>query len=222
MNTFLYILLVIGYLSLFIWGIFLASDRGFVNLINAILLVIFGLIYDNLIIALGRFIGEGNVLQALSYVRYWLHALFTPTLILFAWNIYFKAGFPWAKKKFLKFTAYTITISLILYELLASIKGLKTEPSWRNGVLIYESVGQSNIPIMINMITLIFIILGLLFMKKFRFPWLLIGTLVIVSGGILTTLFKTFPIMNILEFLFIISLLFTRQYLIKKTLIRLP
>lgn len=222
MNTFLYLLLGIGYIFLLIWGIFQASDRGFINLINALLLVIFGLIYDNFIIALGRFIGEGNLLQSLSYIRFWLHALFTPTLILFAWNIYFKAGFPWAKKKFLRVIAYIVTISLILYELLASTIGLKLKPSWKNGILTYESARQSNIPIMVIVITLIFIILGSLIMKKFRFPWLFIGTLVMISGGILTMWIKNFPIMNILEFQFIISLLFTRKFLIKKTLIRLP
>ncbi|AXI07720.1 hypothetical protein CUC15_01410 [Oceanobacillus zhaokaii] len=54
MDTFLFFLLGFGYLCLFIWGIFLARKHGWLNLTNVLLLVILGLIYDNLMIALGR------------------------------------------------------------------------------------------------------------------------------------------------------------------------
>jgi hypothetical protein len=185
------------------------------NHTHFLLFVIFGLTYDNLIIAFGRFIGEGKVLECFSYVRFWLHALFTPTLIIFAWNIYFRTSLLWAKRKFLKALAYTITISLILYELFTSVKGLQLEPNWRNRVLTYESTGQSMIPITVIMITLIFGIIGLLFMMKFRYSWLFIGNLIMISGGILTTWIQNFPTMNVLEFLFITSLLLTKQYLVR-------
>jgi len=89
MDTFIFFMLVFGYVCLLIWGLLLAKGHGFLNLGNLLLLVILGLVYDNLIIATGRFIGEGSVLENLSYVRFWLHALFTPTLILFAWYIFF-------------------------------------------------------------------------------------------------------------------------------------
>src|SRR5699024_2414980 len=165
--------------------------------------------------AFGRFIGEGNVLESLSYVRFWLHALFTPTLILFAWSIYSRTGLPWAKKRFWKVLAHLITIGLILYELFASVKGLKLEPSWKNGVLTYESAGQSVGPFMVISITIILGIVGLLLVIKFRFFWLFIATLVMISGGILAIWIKNFPIMNVLEFLFIVSLLWTKQFLIR-------
>lgn len=216
MDTFLFFLLGFGYVCLLIWGIFLARDLGLFNLANVLLLVIFGLVYDNLIIALGRFIGEGNVLESLSYVRFWLHALFTPTLILFAWSIYFRTGLPWAKKMYWKVLAYLMTIGLIFYELFASVKGLKLEPIWKNGVLTYESAGQPGSPYMVIIITLVLGIIGLLLMKKFRFFWLLIGTLIMISGSILTIWIKDFPIMNVLEFLLIVSLLLTKQFVVRK------
>src|SRR5690625_113715 len=215
MYTFPFFLLGFGYVCLLIWGLSLARNQDLLNFTNVLLLVIIGLVYDNFIIAFGRFIGEGNVLENLSYVRFWLHALFTPTLILFAWSIYFRTGLPSAKKRFWKVLAYLITIGLILYELFASVKGLQLEPNWNNGVLTYESSGQSVGPFMVIIITIILGIVGLLLMIKFRFFWLFIGTLVMISGGILAIWIKYFPIMNGLEFLFIVSLLWTKQVLVR-------
>src|SRR5699024_12088329 len=101
------------------------------------------------------------------------------------------------------------------YELFASVKGLKLEPSWKNGVLTYESAAQSVCPFMVIFITISLGIIGLLLMIKFRFFWLFIGTLVMISGGILAIWIKNFPIMNVLEFLFIVSLLWTKQFLVR-------
>ncbi|WP_106497317.1 hypothetical protein [Lentibacillus sp. Marseille-P4043] len=212
MDTFIFFLLGFGYFCLFIWGLVLSRNYGLLNLTNVVLLVIIGLIYDNLIIAFGRFIGEGKLLENLSYARFWLHALFTPTLILFAWSICFRTGLPWAKKTFWKAVAWLMTIGGILYELLASIKGLKLKPKWKNDVLTYESAAPSDSLIMVIIITLVLGIVGFILMRKFRFPWLFIGTLVMILGGILAIWIKNFPIMNVLEFILIISLLMTRQF----------
>lgn len=205
----------IGYSCLLIWVVFLAKKVGVFNLMNVLLLVIFGLVYDNLIMAFATFIGEGNVLQLLSYIRYWLHALFTPTLILYAFAVSFRAGLPWAKKTYWKAFAYLLTSGLILYELLTSVKGLKLEPHWKNGVLSYESVGQSVTPVMVMVITLILVIVGFLFIVQYRFIWLFIGTLVMIVGGIIAAWTKSSLMMNGAEFLFIISLLFTYLFLIR-------
>lgn len=215
METFLFFSLGFGYICLFIWGLILSRNHGLLNLSNVLLLVIIGLVYDNLIIALGRFIGEGNTLESLSYVRFWLHALFTPTLILFAWSICFRSDFPWTKNIFWKILAYLMTIGLILYELLASVRGLKVESNWKNGILTYESVGQSASPFMVILITLVLGIVGILFIVKFRFYWLFIGTFVMTFGSILTNWIKYFPLMNVLEFLLIVSLLLTKQFLVR-------
>src|SRR5699024_3755052 len=217
MDTFLYFFLGFGYIGLLILGVFLTRKHRLLNLTNVLFLVIIGLIYDNLIIALGKFIGEGNLLKSLSYIRFWLHALFTPTLILLAWDICFRSGLLWAKKLFWKVLAYLITIALILYELFTSLKGLKLEPVWKNDVLTYESAGQPDIPIMVILITLVLGIVGLLLLVKFRFSYLLIGTLLITLGGIFSGWIKNFPIMNVLEFLLIVSLLLTLKWTLIST-----
>src|SRR5699024_10201171 len=118
-------------------------------------------------------------LKGLSNARFWIHALFTPTLILFAWSICFEIGLPWAKKTFWKGLAYFLTIGLIIYELVTVVKKLELEPKWNKGVLTYENVLQSDYPVMVIFITLILGIVGFILIKKFHFYWLFIGTIVI-------------------------------------------
>ncbi|WP_099363667.1 hypothetical protein [Fredinandcohnia onubensis] len=214
MVSFLYFLLANSYVCLFVWGIFLAK-KGRLHLTTLLLFVIIGLIYDNLIIAIGRFIGEGNVLESFSYVRFLLHALFTPTLILFAFGICMGIRLPWAKRTFWKVIAGLMTLGLILYELFTSVINLEIEPNWRNGVLTYTSTGHSNSPIMVITVTIVLGIVGFILAKKFHFYWLLIGTIVMISGGLLTIWMKQESIMNILELLLIVTLLMTWQFQVR-------
>jgi len=214
MNTLIYFILTIGYIGFFIWGLKL-SRRNIWTLTNTLLLVIIGLIYDNLIIAVGRFIGEGDLLEGLSYVRYLLHALFTPTLILFALGICLKLGFPWAKKTFWKGTFSLITVGLILYELFTSVIGLELKSNEELGLLTYESVESAG-PLMVIFITIVLVIIGILLAKKFRFYWLLIGTIVMTGGSLVARWIESFPIMNILEFILILSLLLTKRFQVSR------
>ncbi|MDN4494377.1 phospholipid phosphatase [Ureibacillus aquaedulcis] len=213
MNTFIYFLLAFGYVVLLVWGLIL-SKKNMWNLTNVLLLVIIGLIYDNFIIAAGRFIGEGQLLEGLNYARFWLHALFTPTLVLFAFGICSKLGLPWAKKTFWKVIFGLITLALILYELFTSAIGLNLRTRKENGLLSYESVESAG-PIMVILVTVVLVIVGIILLKNFHFPWLLIGTLVMIGGSILGIWIKNFPLTNILEFLLILSLLLTKQFQVR-------
>lgn len=216
MDTIIYFLLALGYFLLLLWGLKLVENQHLFELSNVLLLVIIGLIYDSTIIGLGRFIGEGQILENLTYLRYWLHALFTPTLVLFAWQICFKLGQPWAKKGVTKVLIFFITIGLIFYEWFSSIRGLVLEPRWQNGGLIYESIVQQQVPLMAIITTLIVGIGGFILLKKYRFYWLFIGTILMITGSVLAIWIKNFPIMNGLEFLFMITLLMTKQFQTKK------
>ncbi|WP_091664167.1 hypothetical protein [Alteribacillus iranensis] len=212
----LYYLLGLGYTFLLAWGLFQSKKAGFFDYTNVLLLVIVGLIYDNVVIALGSSIGEGALLQQVSYARYWIHAFFTPTLILFAWSLSWKLQLPWAHRMYGKAFSFLLTIAVILYELLVTLRGLELEPNWENGVLTYESTAAEGIPVMVVVVTLFIAMTGVFLIKKFRFPWLLIGTAIMIGGGIAGAVFPDFPMMNGLEFIFIVSLLITRQFVIQQ------
>lgn len=209
LNTIIYFLLGLGNFIVLFWGISLARTYGFLTIANVILLVLLGLIYDNVIIAMGKYIGEGNTLESLNLLRYWLHTFITPTLILFAWSTYYRTGLPTAKKTGWKVLAAILTIGLILYESLTTLVGLELRPSWKKGVLTYEGSGSA---LMVIVITLVIGVAGFILWKKSHFPWLFIGTLSMVLGGILAGWLNSFPIMNILELLFMVSILMTKQF----------
>lgn len=148
MDTFIYFLLSIAFIFLFIIGIFLAKQNGWIDVSNVLLLVIVDLLYDNGILALGKFIGEGDLLKALNELRYWLHAFVTPLLVLFAWHTLVNANIKWASKKIVQFPALFLTLFFIIYELLSLVPNLSLEPTWKNGVLSYTK-NEEGIPVMI-------------------------------------------------------------------------
>jgi hypothetical protein len=208
----IYILLVIGSFLLLIWGLSLTKKEPIFQLSNIYLLVILGLIYDNFIIAIGKFIEEESLLKTLSYVRYWMHALFTPTLILFAWNSLKKGGIKLAEQTGWKIAVYIITFAIILYEIYLIIYKLNLEKRWEDGLLIFENTGKSGLPIMMIAVIGFLAFLGIYLWKKFRFPWLLFGILSLMIGSILSAKFKNMVIMNVFEYMLMISILLTRRF----------
>lgn len=102
-DTILYILFSICHLILFILSIrFIYKEKTYTYVLF-LPLVITGLFYDNLIISLGTFISEGKTLYLLSIFRFWFHALFTPTLLLFGYALAKQANILSANKKYLNF-----------------------------------------------------------------------------------------------------------------------
>ena len=63
------------------------------------LLVLGGLIYDNVVLGLGGLLGRGDLLRALSVPRYWIHAIGTPLLVLLVLEIGERCGLSWAKRR---------------------------------------------------------------------------------------------------------------------------
>src|SRR5690625_3308666 len=165
MSTIIFYLISLGYIGLLIWRFFLAKNI-FLHTSNVLLLVIIGLIYDNLLIASGQFIGEGNTLATLSYLRFYLHALVTPTLILFAWSMYDFINLDDSDQQpSFKILAILITIGLISYELMTLITGLELTTKWEYGLLTYDATSSMGMPLMIIIVMLV---LGLVGFVLFR------------------------------------------------------
>src|SRR4051794_28560471 len=97
MTKLLYLFYAVLYLLLFAWCIRLCIKNTWWNLSNVIILIIISLIYDNAIIAIGEWIGVGSLLQSFNTARYWLHAFFTPLLILYGLKTLINANIAWTK-----------------------------------------------------------------------------------------------------------------------------
>lgn len=216
MLVLMYTVLVISYILLFIWGIFLfRSELQFNKKFRFdetmyIFFVIFALLYDNVIILFGSKIGEGNVLETLSSVRFFFHAIFTPTLILFIWKICERLNLQVATTNLSKIIAYIFTIILIVYELYSSVIPLQLQVSYEHTILTYKSI-ENKTPWMIIVVMVTLSIIAIIFVHKFRFYILFAGITLVVIGFLFVTLLGE-PIMNIFELFLLISLLLTKRF----------
>ncbi|MDQ0229596.1 hypothetical protein [Metabacillus malikii] len=209
MDVYIYTLLLIGYVLLFIWGVMRSSNPF--PYANVLILLTLGLIYDNLIIAIGTFIGEGNLLKSLSTIRFWLHAFITPTLVLFGYGVLTKTSLKWVKTRTFHLFTWGYFLTIIFIELATVTFHLTLKASNQYGVLHYTYSGEPSIPYMVIGISLWMLISSFLLMKEKRFIWMFIGTIVMTLGGALPLPFPSSATMNIFEFVFLITLWYTKN-----------
>lgn len=213
MDTIIYFLLCVGYLILLFIGIHLAKHHGWKNSGNVLMLVILALIYDNGILALGKYFGEGDLLKTLNLVRYWLHAFFTPLLVLFAWHTLTKVNLPWTKTRMIQWLVVVFTLCLMLIELTTVVWGISLESSWKFGVLSYRKVGATGgPPIMIISVSIILLITSIIVWWREKWPWYCVGVLFLGIIPIGHFLLKTGAFHNISEFILMVFLLATKAH----------
>ncbi|MBY0098336.1 hypothetical protein [Mesobacillus maritimus] len=211
MDTILFIFYVLAYLILLFWGVRMANLYGWMSSANVLLLVIAALIYENGILASGSTIGEGAVLKNLNFARYWLHALFTPMLVLFAWNVIKRAKVHWATNRKVGFLALLIVIVLISLEVFTQLIGLELEAKKEYGVLCYRGK-EMGAPVMVIVVTLTLLISSVMIWWKQKWPWLLIGILAMGGGSALFKHVASGAIMNGTELVLMISLIATKRF----------
>ncbi|RSD29181.1 hypothetical protein [Mesobacillus subterraneus] len=213
MDPYIYALYSLFYFVLFLWGLKLSLHSGFTSLTNVLLLVTFGLIYDNTVLAAGSIIGEGSLLKGLNLMRYWIHALFTPLLILFSWAAVRKSGLTSISNRKGEILAWLFTAAMILTELIQNTIGIKIEPARKYGVLSYEPAASHVPPIMIIGVTLALLAAGLILWKRLKWKWLAIGVILMGIGSTVPFPFKSDAATNGFELVLLISLWATKSFL---------
>ncbi|WP_461672485.1 hypothetical protein [Priestia megaterium] len=210
-DTILYFLFSICYLTLLILSIKLIKKRNVSFYMVFLPLVITGLIYDNVILSIGSFIGEGNVFFLLSMFRFWFHALFTPTLVLFAYGVAKHFNLQWANKLIFKIIFLISTIALISYEIVQTIN---KEPKIIQdyGIVRYTLVGGSGPPLMVIIVAFILLIVGISLYRKMGWNIMMIGVLLMIGGSAIPFNLPSTAVINIFEVFFIFSLFLTQRY----------
>ncbi|MBM4764396.1 hypothetical protein [Bacillus sp. B15-48] len=211
MDTILSFTYSFAYLVLIVWGIFLAKNYGWLTSANVIMLVNAALFYDNFILAIGKFIGEGNTLENLNYPRYLLHAVFTPILIIFAWDSLKRADIQWVQKKSSRYIALLLYVGLVVYSFFTIVWNLELKAKWEYGILSYEKVGKHG-GLMIFIITASLIIASIFIWRRQKWPWLFFGNIVMVIGAILMSKVKSGAVMNGFELILMISITATKHF----------
>lgn len=180
------------------------------HLHHLIALVIFGLLYDNAIIAIGKFVGEGELLRTLSLPRFWFHAWFTPLLVIVGWAIMHLSRIRgWHAGSLSFILAWLVTAGLIVYQsilvALDEVSALKAVSEY--GVLRYTPVKESGAPIMVIIVAGILLLLGLALAIKRKWPWLLIGVAILFIGRSIPIPVESSALTNVFELILIIAML---------------
>jgi len=181
-------------MALFLWLWRLWRERGAV--MAAVLLVTqFGLVWDNLIVGAGRFIGLGPVLEALSWPRFWLHWLFGAWLVAASGAILRHAGFGFMRptRAMLGFCAATLV--LMLYDLphfwtdslhpVCEFDLVRYSTAVGPGTFCFpDQQVITGAPPFASIVTcLVVIIAGALLLVRHRFPWMMLGGLLMLMSA---------------------------------------
>ncbi len=195
-------------LGLIIWSISLFKEQSQASNILILILVLFGMIYDNLIISIGRLINEGALLELLSRLRFLFHNLFVPLLVVTTAKLISKSGISWANHQSFEYITWFIAIGLILYGLISELQTQELIPINFSGTLRYKSQSVG-IPIATILTSLIIAVAGGFIWYKIQLPWMFIGTIVMIFGnGLSTTTYRPL-IGSAVDVLFMIGILMT-------------
>lgn len=214
MDSWIFAFFALCYFMLMIYGIYDANRKKWWTAANFLLLVTFGLVYDNGIIALGKWVGIGPILEQISFFRFVFHALFTPTLVLFAYYAICRSGAVWARKKAVRIAAYLLTAALTVLELITETLHVKLKPEEEYGALRYVPVESGGGPPIMVLITIIpLIVAGFIIWRKLQWVWMLAGSVIMTVGSAVPLELNSAAITNAFEFILIVSLWATKWFL---------
>lgn len=217
-----HLLIAVSELLLIVWSIRLWLQSKCVATI--VLAVIFlGISYDNLLLATGTLIGSGELLKSLSQVRFLVHHLFVPFLIVVGVELAHRTGAVWANS-FTRSLAWIISLSLGVIDIFNRYIGAKLEPIYFLGVLRYTASPVREFPIIAIVVTLFVLLIGIGIWIRSRgiWFWLFVGTLVALGGNALPlSIVGTLP-GSLSEFFMTLTLLLTEQYIQRTKTVVLP
>ena len=213
MDTFLYIMFAVLYAGLLALMLLSIKKSGVAVLSNVLILVIVALIYDNGILGIGKWIGKGDLLENLNAARFWMHAIFTPLLILFSLDVLRRAGIEWSKKTAAMLLAAAYTLIAFLIELITVVWDLSLKAEKNYGVLSYTSANSPHgPPIMILLVTLALLISSILLWKRTGWYWMFVGVGLMLIGSMVNIPVESGAITNAFELILLTSLVFTKRH----------
>lgn len=141
-------------------------------------LITAALAYDNLMIGLGRMIGEGSTLEALNSVRFYTHALLTPLLAIYGLRLCRNADLDWSWGRRQATAVIIIVLALVALGVYVDIISLNLEPVAEQGTLRYVNAASEGPPIPAIVTIILLIAMGISMIRKTRWLWLLAGSII--------------------------------------------
>lgn len=172
------VLAALAALALRVW---LRARRSYTTIV---VLVSGGLVYDNAVLGVGRWLGHGSVLEALSLPRFVLHALTTPLLIIVGFGALRAFGVRWARDRAAHAAACVVATALVAWGVVTDIVLLDLEEQSDAGVVSYgNAAGSVPVPAIATIVALIAAGVALWHVAGWR--WLALGaTAMLVASGL--------------------------------------
>ena len=206
MDPYIFGFFTIAYVVILLWGL-----KKHAKTASAVLFfVILALIYDNFVLAIGHLIGEGSLLENLSIGRFWLHAIFTPTLILFSYFVLREANSDLVKKSYVKIGFFGFFIVAVIVQFIMELADLQLEIQEEYGVVSYSSteVASGPPPMILLVIVALFIAAVWLAWKR-KWWWMLVGIILMTIGSAFPINVRSHAITNLFELTLLITLMWT-------------
>lgn len=174
MLTLYYMTVAAIQLVLFFWMFKLWRKSGSVYPIFP-LIVIAGIIYDNLIIGFGSFIGEGELLKALNVPRFVIHAFFTPLIMIFGFGVARRVGIGFAQSRNWHIAICIFTTLMVLLGIYEDLVKMNLVLKIEDGTMRYKNE-PSSFPIPAVVTIIVAMILGIFVWIKTKKPWYFLGS----------------------------------------------
>ena len=117
MLSLIFLVFAVIHLSIWLWGWKLWADNGRPVALLVVLIASTLLFYDNLRIGMGRFIGEGDLLYAVSVPAFAWHWSLLPLLVIGAGSVARLAGLNWAQGKVVMGAFCVVAVGLSAYDI---------------------------------------------------------------------------------------------------------
>ena len=177
MTSFVFLLYAAGHLALFGWALILFLRHRHPATVP-LLVVTFGLVYDNALLAGGAAIGHGDMLERLSVPRFFMHAFGTPLLMLSALGLLRRSGAAWSRSALIAASLAVLTVAMIAVGVEADLLRLELAPKATAGVVSYGNAASHGPPVAPIVTIIVLIASGVVIWRHKAGPWLLLGALV--------------------------------------------
>ena len=177
MTSLVFLLYALGHLALFGWALWLLLRYRHPATVP-LLIVTFGLVYDNAMLAAGGLVGHGELLERLSVPRFFMHAFATPLLMLSALGLAIRSGAGWARSLPVAAGVAVLTLAMIAVGVDADLVGLDLEPKRVGDLVSYSNAATDGSPIAPIVTIFVLIAAGVIVWRRGGGPWLLLGSLV--------------------------------------------
>lgn len=148
-----------------------------------LIMIIATIVYDNLLISVGRWIESKELLLRLSHPRFLGHVTLTPFSVTVAYALCQQGNLPWAITPNSELGVFLVTLILIIAELLTYYRKFQPTTVLFQGTLRYTNSGYKMPPYPSIVTTILVGVLGYYLWQQLGYPWLLVGSIVMFIGG---------------------------------------